>query len=161
MTTISLNAPRNAREVKNLAWAQKVMESADSEIAKVKAQDSTKDDFIPAEGGVAVADLSLGGRTSISGTVHYDVDSGEVQSASLEKVRPVEVEVDHMMWGTYRGTTSLEVNKTPEKSSYSFQDNVEDKVKRDYNIVVDHQNQTLSFDFEQKKCPWVGRFRGL
>lgn len=161
MPTISLNAPKNAQEVKNLAWARRTMASADAEIEKVRVRDNTKDDFTPAEGAVAVADFSLGPRQTVSGTVNFDVGSGEVQSASLEKIRPVEVEVDHMMWGTYKGVTTMEVEKSAEKLTYSFHDKVSNKITRDYKISVDHQNQTLSFDFEEEKGPWVGRFRGL
>lgn len=161
MTTISLTSPKTAKEIRNLAWAQGEIKKAEADAAKVIAKDNAPDDFIPAEGSVAVADLSSARETTLTGSVNFDVGSKEIQSANLEKTRPVEVEVDHMMWGTYRGVTSLEIEKTPETASYKFHDQVSNKITRDYNIVVDHQNQTLSFDFDMEKGPWVGRSRGL
>lgn len=161
MTTISMTAPKNAKEIKNLAWAQKTIKATEAEIANVAAQDNTKDDFNPSEGTVALADYSIGRRTMVSGTVDVHSESGTLKSATLEKTRPVEVEIDHMMWGTYQGVTSIAVEKSEAKSTYKFHDQVSNKITRDYEIVVDHQNQTLSFDFQQEKGPWVGGFRGL
>ncbi|HIB68365.1 MAG TPA: hypothetical protein EYO33_25540 [Phycisphaerales bacterium] len=161
MTTISLTSPRTAKEIRNLAWAQGEIRKAEAEVATVIARDNAADDFIPSLGSVAVADLTSAPRTTLTGSVNYDVESKEITSANLEKTRPVEVEVDHMMWGTYRGVTSLEIEKSPEKASYKFHDQVGNKITRDYNIVLDHQNQTLSYDFDIQKGPWVGRSRGL
>lgn len=161
MTTISLNSPKTPKEIRNLAWAQGVIKSVESSATKVVEKDGTSDDFVPGQGSVAVADLALGKRAYLSGSVDYNPESKEIQSANLEKSLPVEVEVDHMMWGTFHGTSSMQMTRSGEQTTYTVKDEVKDKITRDYTIVVDQQNQTLSFDFEQHKGPWVGRTRGF
>ena len=55
----------------------------------------------------------------------------------------------------------MTMTKSQNQTTYSISNEVKHKITQDYTITVDHKNQTLTYDFQQEKGPWVGRTRGF
>lgn len=158
-TTINMNSPANASEARTLGRARRLMKQADNQAEALKAHDNGNNDLNPSENAVAIdgVRLSDGGRTS--GVAEFD--STGLTRMDTERNHRVELEVDHMMWGTYNATTTSRVEKDGRTSHYSIQDSVDGYLTNQYNIAVDHQSGLLTFESDHKAERYYNRSRGL
>lgn len=138
---------KNKREIREYKKATEITSQIDDMAKSLQAFDNSKHDLNPQPGGVAVDGLRLSGK-SLTGSCHFDPNSGETHSAMMNYGARVEIEVDHMCWGTYTADTTLSMEKSPEGTKYNATESVDRFFTRTHEIDAPAQGDAIDYKRE-------------